>query len=116
MRIFILLAAVLLAMPGVVSAGCLFGWNPVTTDTAGNPITDLAGYRLYLTDGATGTPVVDIAAPATAHQLTTCAVGERYYLTAFNTSGAESGPSNTVEVVNNVPPLAPAGFGVQWSP
>lgn len=114
MRIFLFLILMLLSLSGSAMAACDFGWNAVTTDTAGNTITDLAGYRLYLEGDAV--PVVAVAAPAQSHLLATCAVGERYYLTAFNTSGAESGPSNTVEVVNNVPPLAPAGFGVQWSP
>jgi hypothetical protein len=72
------------------AAACYFAWNATTTNTDGTPITNLAGYRLYLGNVQQG---ADIPAPNTTATLpTACQLGT-YTVTAFNMLNIESVPS-----------------------
>jgi len=73
-------------------------WDALTTNADGTPLTDLAGYKVYLgTAPRTYTSSVD-AGLATSMVLTNLAQGTTYYLavTAYDTGKLESGYSNEV--------------------
>lgn len=73
-----------------------FSWSAPTTNTDGTVLTDLAGFRLYSGSNGVGSLVTSITSPsATSYQLTGLQVGDySWYLTAYNSSNVESGPSN----------------------
>lgn len=73
-----------------------FAWTAPTTNTDGTVLTDLAGFRLYSGANGVGSLVASITSPsATSYQLTNLQVGNySWYLTAYNASNIESGPSN----------------------
>jgi len=87
-------------MPNQVPVG--FGtatltWTPVTTDTGGTPLADLAGYRIYYgsspADLATMIPVPDPS--ATTYLVGGLPSGTWYFaVTAYTSEGAESARSN----------------------
>lgn len=71
-------------------------WNAPTTNTDGTPLTDLAGYKVY--SGPKGAETLD----STLGKVLTFTksydilptVSKCFYVTAFNTTGVESAPSN----------------------
>lgn len=82
-------------------------WDAVTTNVDGTPVTDLAGYRVYMayTSIADDAPKIDAVADVPADQMTAVAdvgplpsPGATVYFraTAYDTSGNESGYSNEV--------------------
>jgi hypothetical protein len=83
-----------LILPGVLMAGdVVLQWDA-------NTETDLAGYKVYYgtASGSYGTPVV--VGLQTTYTVSGLAPGTYYFaVTAFNTSGAESGFSNQVSAV-----------------
>lgn len=82
-------------------------WDP-------NTEADLAGYRVYLRDLPDGAwsmgtevkcgPDIQVKIPLSDLGVTT--EGHEYYITAFDISGNESDPSNTVDDVGPSPPGA----------
>ena len=85
-----------LTCSSITDTNATFSWSPPTTNTDGTPLTDLAGFKLYSGANGVGTLVTTITSPsATSYQLTGLAVGNySWYLTAYNSSNIESGPSN----------------------
>ena len=80
------------------AASVTLAWDP-------NKETDLAGYKLYYGTalGVYGAPI--ILGKVTTHTLTGLPNGTFYFaLTAFNTSGMESGYSNVVTTTISDPP------------
>ncbi|MFZ5470007.1 MAG: hypothetical protein ACOZIN_11280 [Myxococcota bacterium] len=77
-------------------------WDPPTTSADGTPLTDLAGYKLYYgSTPGTYTNVIDIRDPsATGYVVEGLTQGPWYFaVTAYDTSGNESGHSNEASKV-----------------
>ena len=82
-------------------------WDPNTEE-------DLAGYRVYLRDlpegtwrmGADVTAGPDQTVKILLSDLGVTTEGHEYYVTAYDISGNESGPSN---IINDVVPTPPGG-------
>src|SRR5262245_30126631 len=74
------------------------GWNPTLTHTDGTAATDLVGYHLYYWQGSTGTPQSVDVGNTTTYTLTGLVAGATYSfaVAAYDTSGRESGDSNTL--------------------
>lgn len=100
------LLAVFLALPLSAHAyTCTLTWDA-------NTEADLSGYRLYLNDVAVP-PDVPAQSNTTINE---CQPGDVFHLTAFDTVGNESVPSDPVTVRDTVAPAAPFGLGVVLSP
>ena len=83
---------------------------PVTLAWDANTETDIAGYRIYYYPfGSTAAHVVVNTGNVTNFTISGLTRGTRYvfYATAYNTSGLESEPSNTVEYTPPKRPAAP---------
>lgn len=112
-KLLFAIIAMLLVSPAIVFAGesVTLSWNP-------NTETDLAGYRLYqsavsgqYTFGADAA-VAEIPAGTETVTLENIADGTYYWvLTAYDTDGNESGPSNEVTLaIDTTPPDPPTGL------
>ena len=94
--------AFLLTMASMVSAWQVkLAWDAPTTNTDGTPATDLAGYDLFYrrpTLGETTYVAYTNIGNATSFQMINLDAGTEYcfVVTAYNTSGAQSGDSNEV--------------------
>jgi len=105
-------AALTLLLLAAPAQACTFAWQAPTTNTDGTPLTDLAGYHLYLLQPGATTPALQVVGtsvrlPADARSATLpCKVGT-YTLKALNTAGVESKASNSVPITQ---PDAPAAF------
>ncbi len=98
-----LLAAGLTLAVGLTFAATQFAWDAPTTNADGSPLTDLAGYKVYTCaknvgqtncNLATGTKIADVTAPATTSPIPQ---GQGYaFVTAVDTTGNESAPSNVI--------------------
>ncbi len=91
-----------LLYPSFIFAGSVtLSWNPPTVNQNGTSLTDLAGYKLYY-GGTPGnyTSVIDIG-NITTYQISYLSDGRTYYfsVSAYDTSGNESGLSNEVSKV-----------------
>ncbi len=117
MRQLVILIGVFLALAGLASAATVnLAWNA-------NTEADLASYKVHRSASScagtgTFTSVGTVAKPATTFTDTLAADGTYcYYITALDTAGNESGPSNKVEAIVNVnPPLAPTGLRATVTP
>lgn len=72
-------------------------WTPVTTDTNGMPLSDLAGYKIYYGPSPSDmtTPIVVADPSAVAYLVGNLAPGTWYFTVAAYTSGGSDGvPSN----------------------
>jgi hypothetical protein len=90
-----------------------FAAKAITFTWAPNQESDLAGYKLY-TGNATGnyTANVDVGNVIT-HTLTLPDGNYYFALSAYDTSGNESGKSNEVStVVDTTPPAAPGSLNI----
>lgn len=119
--LLMVIALLLMAVPAVVLAGTAdvtFQWDP-------NAEPDLAGYRLYISAVAgqyqygTASPnfVAEIPVGTTTYTQPDVPDGLwNWVLTAYDTEGMESGPSNEVsaEIKSwiGVPPANPGGFNI----
>jgi hypothetical protein len=118
-RIFVLFAACFALATTALGQQVRLAWDA-------NSETDLAGYRMYrsTTSGSGYARVGEIPCPALDAACATFtdtglvfAVRYYYVVTAYNTSGLESGYSNEVSalVLNPDPPAAPTGLQVAES-
>ena len=84
---------VTLTVTALATSSVTLTWNP-------NTDSDLAGYKVYrsTTSGVYGAPIATVPANVTTYQVTGLQVGITYYfvLTAYDTSGNESGFSAEV--------------------
>lgn len=71
-------------------------WTPPTTNTDTTPLTDLKGYKIYYGQSpGDHTKSITIDAKVSAYRVTGLADGVWYFaITAFDSSGNESGKSN----------------------
>ncbi len=97
------------------ASACTFAWDAPITNDDGSPLTNLASYNLYLRSPGATIGVVAGATPATTLDRA-CALGE-YWVTALNTYGQESLPSNSVFIKQPNPPtglLLTSGGVLSW--
>jgi hypothetical protein len=100
----------ILIIIGLVTPAAAFettlAWEP-------NTEADMSHYAVYQADvlnGKTGPwdHVTDVAHPVTTVKVTWDAPGNKsWYVTAIDTDGNESGPSNTVWLYDRIPPANP---------
>jgi hypothetical protein len=79
------------------SGTATLAWAPVRTDTSGNALQDLAGYRIrYGTSAKAMYTIVIVKDPRqTAYVVTDLYPGKWYFaVSAYTTSGTESAPSS----------------------
>jgi hypothetical protein len=89
------------ATPNQVPAGfgtASLSWTPVTTDTNGMPLPDLAGYRIYYgpSSADTSTLIVVPDPSAVAYLVGNLAPGTWYFTVAAYTSGGSDGLRSNV--------------------
>jgi hypothetical protein len=86
-------------------AACSLAWDA-------NSEPDLAGYRLYWGTGSGTYQFTQQLGLTTNHTVTNLVLGQTWYfvVTAFNTSGLESGPSNEVSYRPPSQPKPPKGL------
>ena len=90
------LLTVLVASPAIAGEAVL-SWDPPTTNTDGSWLTDLGGYRLYYGTASGNYGSVIDAGNVITHTVTELSGGTYYFaVTAYDTSGNESGFSNEV--------------------
>jgi hypothetical protein len=127
----VLMTCVMIAVTSTVFAAVVSGpttttktlqWDPVTKNTDGTTITDLAGYNAYMTSSSTGTVYTKLgstAANVTSYtdQITipgNVTVTRCWVVTAFDTSGNESANSNIICKsffgLDTIPPIAPTNL------
>ncbi len=110
-KLFILMVTVIF----LLTAGIAVADNSVAFTWDANPESDLAGYRLYQTDTAgvyvygESFAVEEIPAGTETVTITGVSDGTMFWvLTAYDTEGNESGPSNEVSaILDSTPPGAP---------
>jgi hypothetical protein len=79
------------------SGTATLNWDPVTKDTSGKILTDLAGYRIHYGTSAQAMYTVEVLANPnqTTYVVTGLLPGTWYFsVSAYTTSGVESAPSN----------------------
>ncbi|MGA2518473.1 MAG: hypothetical protein ABSG44_18235 [Thermodesulfobacteriota bacterium] len=95
-------------------------WTPPTTNSDGTPLTDLASYKLYRTDG-TRTLISTIQAPSSSYNFSVTVADQSagtltFVITAVDTNSNESvdsAPASYPYNLNTVPPSAPKNLTVQ---
>ena len=120
MKKIVLLVLAILFVP-VICFGAHAEWTPPTTNTDGTALTDLAGFNFYNVTSTrtkvnaslispsvcTGTPsVCSYTIPGTVPD------GNKYVVTAVDTSGNESADSN--QAVAAISPSSPAGLIIKF--
>jgi len=112
-------ALISLFFAATAEASITMAWQPSTTNADGTPCTDLAGYKIYYDTDQSGAPydgaglaqgaspitvpVSSLADPSNpAFSLSGMASGSMYYIavTAYDTSGNESGYSNEIAALD----------------
>jgi hypothetical protein len=129
MKTMIMALALLLAAVSAKAASLNLGWDAVTTNADGTPITDLAGYRLFqsgssmlsmttaqaMTNGA----IIKTTLPGTGLTTTVnnLTAGSQYFfrLAAYDTNGNQSGFNVNasgvgVEISTTIPSAPPANI------
>lgn len=113
----LLLASPAWAVGPVVGAACRISWIAPTTNADGTPLTDLAGYRVYIgtASGVYGAATATVIQPATTWACGTLSNGQKYtVVTAFDLAGNESVRSLEVPfVLDTIAPAAPSGVTAQ---
>ena len=90
----------------VMAAPVTLSWDAPTTNEDGSPLTDLGGYMVYSRNASGPLGNVDVGNVLTH----TTDVGDNTFftVTAYDTSGNESGPSN--EVLFGIAPASPTNL------
>lgn len=107
-----LMMVLVLATGAMADSTATFAWDYL------NPPSDLAGFRLYMSDQPnarqTGTMALTIPADRLTGTLSGVADGPKYFVvTAYDGSGNESGPSNEVtKTFDGTAPGSPQNFQV----
>ena len=113
----LLFAAPAWAVGPVVGSACRISWIAPTTNADGTPLTDLAGYRVYVgtAPGVYGVATATVVQPATTWPCGTLSNGQKYtVVTAVDLAGNESIRSTEVPfVLDTIAPAAPSEVTVQ---
>jgi hypothetical protein len=116
-KLLAILAVVLLTasfVPAANAGQAILSWTPPTTNSDGTPLTDLGGYKAYAGKTSGNYSIVKDVGNVTTYTVTTLTEGKWYFaVTAYDTSGNESGYSNEVSKTIAIPPTAPTGCTVQ---
>ncbi|GAB4388021.1 MAG: hypothetical protein Kow0025_04900 [Thermodesulfovibrionales bacterium] len=90
----------LLASAPAEAAEITLAWTAPATNTDGSPLSDLAGYKVYYGTSSGNYSQSRDAGNVSTYQLTGLNAGSNYYIvvTAYNSTGAESGYSNEISV------------------
>ncbi len=109
-----LIVGTILYYPATATAGAvLLAWDAPTTNADGSPLTDLAGYKIYVGNSSVTYSQVVSVGRVTAYALNNLSAGQTYFfaLTAYDWSLNESGFSNEVSAIAiNTPPHASFNF------
>ena len=111
MRDGMTLAVLALLLSASCSWGCQLTWTAPTTNVDGSPLTNLESYTLYFQPAGSSTPQVEatVKAPATSATVNGACKRGAYTVTAVNSYGLESDPSNEVVVTKpNAPVITQA--------
>ena len=111
-NLFVLLFVLCFAAIGF-AADVTLTWQSPTTNSDGTPLTDLAGYKIYVskTSGAYDKLTAIDVGNVLTKTLTNFCEGTYYFVaTAYDTSGNESVYSNEVSKIINIAPAAPTGL------
>lgn len=96
-RLLILLICAVLPVSVVHAGEAFLSWQAPTKNVNGTPLTDLAGYRIYRGSSPgsySSIPFATVGKGFTSTRLTNLPSGTHYFVvTAFDTSGNESGYS-----------------------
>jgi fibronectin type 3 domain-containing protein len=98
--LFLALFAFALWPPESHAASVTLTWDPVTTNSDGSACTDLDHYELYKNNSAfvSVAPDHDTDGDGNPDITVTASDGDKFYVTAIDHSGNESGPSNVVTI------------------
>ena len=91
-------------LPGVNNGTALLSWLPPTENTDNSVLTDLAGYKIYYgtSPGIYSTPIIINNPGLSSILVEDLAISDWYFvMTAFNSSGIESGYSTEVSKTIN---------------
>lgn len=108
-RLLILLICAVLPVSVVHAGEAFLSWQAPTKNVNGTPLTDLAGYRIYRGSSPgsySSIPFATVGKGSTSTRLTNLPSGTHYFVvTAFDTSGNESGYSvERRKVIEDNPP------------
>ena len=105
------------AVGPIIGSACRISWIAPTTNADGTPLTDLAGYRVYIgtAPGVYGVATATVVQPATTWPCGTLSNGQKYaVVTAFDLAGNESVRCSELPfVLDTIAPAAPSGVGIQ---
>ncbi|GAB4388020.1 MAG: hypothetical protein Kow0025_04890 [Thermodesulfovibrionales bacterium] len=84
--------------PPVGTGSVSLAWTAPASNTDGSPLFDLAGYKVYYGTSSGNYSQSRDAGNVSTYQLTGLIAGSTYYIvvTAYNSTGAESGYSNEI--------------------
>lgn len=110
--IIALIIAAVLPLAEARAGEAALSWDPVTANSDGSSLTNLAGYKVYYgTQSNNYSQIID-AGNVTAYVVSGLPTGATYFfaVTVYNTSGQESGHSNEVSkaFVATTPPVISA--------
>ena len=108
--LFVLLFILCFAAAGS-AADITLSWDAPNSNSDGTPLTDLAGYKIYVSKSpGLYADSIDVGNVLTK-TLTNFCEGTYYFVaTAYDTSGNESAYSNEVSKAINIAPAAPTGL------
>ncbi|HYP65871.1 MAG TPA: fibronectin type III domain-containing protein [Steroidobacteraceae bacterium] len=86
------------------SGSAVLSWDPVTVDTSGNPLQDLAGYEIHYGTSAEAMSIVEMLTDPnqTTYTVNHLSPGTWYFaVNAYTTAGSYSGLSNVASKTIN---------------
>ena len=109
-NLFILLFILCFSAAGS-AADITLSWDAPTTNADGTPLTDLAGYKIYVSKSpGLYADSIDVGNVLTKTLMNFCEGTYYFVATAYDTSGNESAYSNEVSKAINIAPATPTGL------
>jgi Fibronectin type III domain/Divergent InlB B-repeat domain len=108
-----LITVIFLSASFVFPYSVTLSWNAPTKNADGTPLTDLAGYKVYYRNSSGGFSQSINVGNVTTRTVSNLTDGIDYYfaVTAYDTSGNESGYSNEVSAQQNILTVTKGGTG-----
>ena len=116
--IVVVVMMLILSSHNAFSGEAVLSWDPPTTNTDGSSLTDLAGFKAYYGTASGNYGIIIDVGNVFTYTVTGLSNGTYYFVvTAYDTSGNESGFSNEVsKTISGAPPTSiPASTGIQVS-